>query len=403
MPKKNRNNNSTNETDKFDNNETFEAEVCDLLSDGRGVVKDHNGKSFFVSGVCLGEKGEFSIVALKGKYGEARLVKLTGSSQHRIEPPCSFHGNQEGQCGGCPWMFMAYAEQLKMKQHRVEKTFSKMKFSKGLLDRAIKQILPSDKTTGYRNRVQFKSDGEVLGYVSPNSATIASVDDCIILNDKNRNTLKALRATLPNASWQVTNKKYRWQTLNIDDSISENEVSINKRLPFKQGNDFQNNTMKAWLSGRLNKMDRDLHVVELFCGSGNLTEVIASKSFESITAVEVVDEAIAELDKKSLPNVNALKVDLFNEDGVSKLSKKLKPQILVLDPPRDGMKVKSTLFDKKSSVEHIFYISCDLATLARDVAEICAGKYKLIEVQPLDLFPQTPHVALMVHLRKKAS
>ena len=72
----------------------------------------------------------------------------------------------------------------------------------------------------------------------------------------------------------------------------------------------------------------------------------------------------------------------------------------MLDPPRDGLKIKGKLFDKKRGIKTVLYISCDLATLTRDVKFMQEQGFKIKEVQPVDMFPQTPHIEVLVHLQR---
>jgi small-conductance mechanosensitive channel len=119
------------------------------------------------------------------------------------------------------------------------------------------------------------------------------------------------------------------------------------------------------------------------------------------TVTEVVAEAVATLNNRGLPGVTALEADLFKDGVLSGLIKKVKPTALVLDPPRDGLKTIAQLQAKKSSIKTILYISCDLATFTRDAQAIIKEGFNLILVQPVDMFPQTPHVELLARFARK--
>src|SRR5690606_21615756 len=164
--------------------------------------------------------------------------------------------------------------------------------------------------------------------------------------------------------------RQEWTTLDIDESVSAENVSVNKRLPFQQANRVQNEAMRRWLAAHLELLPREAAVLELFAGSGNFTEIIADTGFSSVTAVEVVSEAIAALAQKNLPGVNPITCDLFDERSFTDLMHRHRDvEILVLDPPRDGLKRRSGLFERKSRLKEILYISCDLATLCRDLRD----------------------------------
>ncbi len=373
----------------------FEAVVKDFASDGRGVVTHPSGRTMFVPGVWLDERILVRVEELKGRIGFASCVEILEKHPGRITPPCPHHGYQKGECGGCPWMFMRYEEQLDVKQRRVEKSFAKLD-----VKLSVNQIWPSVKTLGYRNRAQLKTDGRLVGFVSTSSNALAPIDACLLLSDKNSATLEQLKSQLPNSIWKP-NKKNKLTTLDIDESVDASEVSVNQRLPFQQANDDQNLRMRSWLKEKLADLHDAKVVLELFCGSGNLTEVVAEYAFDKIVAVEGVESAIEDLKRKQLENVATLTENLFSERGIEKTIFQAKDaEVLILDPPRDGLKVKEHLLPKKSKIRDVLYVSCDLATLVRDVEYFQGHKFKIKEVQPLDMFPQTPHVETLVWLRR---
>ncbi len=115
----------------------------------------------------------------------------------------------------------------------------------------------------------------------------------------------------------------------------------------------------------------------------------------------MVEEAIANLGALNLPGVSTQVIDLFKDGALEALIKRHKPNLLLLDPPRDGLKSLAQLKAKKSELNTILYISCDLATFTRDAAQLQANGYGLSCVQPLDLFPQTPHVEILARFTNR--
>jgi 23S rRNA (uracil1939-C5)-methyltransferase len=375
--------------------ELFTARVRDMSSEGAAIVEHASGQVFFVPGVWLGEVGEFRVTGFKKRFGFAELVNLLEPAPDRVAAPCRHHGFGKQHCGGCPWQFVAYEAQLQVKEARVRRTLARL----GAGD-VVQPVWASAAAFGYRNRAQFKSDGRAIGYVAAGSNQLVAIEDCLILSDHNRQTLDDLRATLPNPAFRP-GKKSPWTTLDIDDDMSAAEVVVNRRRPFRQGNSGQNLRMRAWLADNLAPLAKQKPVLELFAGSGNFTEVLAAAGFASVVAVEGVAEAVAALDAKSLPGVTARLADLFVAANVKALAQAVPDaQILVLDPPRDGFRELATLVDGCRALTDVLSISCDLATFARD-AEVLLGRgFQLVEVQPLDQFPHTPHVELLAVLRR---
>src|SRR5690606_17432200 len=185
-------------------NEHFTASVRDLASEGNGIVEHPSGQVFFVPGVWKGEIGEFRITSFKKRFGFAELVRLLEPSPERLSPACQHQGFGAGHCGGCPWQFVSYGAQLEAKESRVRRTLARLG-----IDGVIKTILPSPQIFGYRNRAQFKTDGNILGYVAQGSKSIAAISDCPILSDHNRETLANLLASLPNREFRPP-KKAPW-------------------------------------------------------------------------------------------------------------------------------------------------------------------------------------------------
>lgn len=376
--------------------ERFEARVKGLADTGNGIVDHPSGRVFFVPGVWPGELVIVQVKEVKKSFGTATLVQLLEVSSVRRKAICAHHGFAADACGGCPWMMVTEAAQLQAKQERVNHAL--MRIDENI---AVSPIMGSPKALGYRVRAQLKTDGHRLGFVANGQRQLADVEDCIVLTDSNRTTLAELRQGLPKSQWRPPGK-HQWTTLDIDESVDAATASVNQRLPFQQANSEQNQVMRSWLLHKLMTLPDRRKALELFAGSGNFTEVLAQAGFESIVAAEVVPAAVKALNDRQLPGVVAQTCDLFAEDDFAQLVEQHQDaEVLVLDPPRDGLKLKEGLLRKRSKLRHIFYISCDLATFSRDIKDLYARGFVLLEVQPVDMFPQTPHVEILAHLQRK--
>ncbi len=373
----------------------FESLVKGLTFKGLGVVQAPNGQVFFVRGAWPGDEGTFEIEKIEKNYGYAKLVELTKKSSARREPPCPHMGFEDGKCGGCPWMIANYDSQLVEKNRLVSHLLERAGV---LTDKS--QVLPiigSDKEFSYRNRAQIKTDGKNIGFVSSQSKSLAPIEDCLILSEKNKSTLATIRSQLPNIAW-VPQGTWSWNFIDIDED--DVEFGLNQRRPFKQANDDQNFKMKEWLKDKVSQLDQDQSVLELFCGSGNFTEVLSQAGFSKIVATELSSEAVQELSDKKFPNVEAYREDIFKPHAWSKLKLKVSPSVLFLDPPREGFPQIKDFINEFKSIEHIIYVSCDLSTFVNDVKKLRGAGYELVEIQPLDQFPQTPHIEILSYLRK---
>jgi 23S rRNA (uracil1939-C5)-methyltransferase len=388
-------NRRSNREKKLRVGERFGGTVRDLTSSGDGVVAHPNGQVFFVSGVWPGEHGEFRISEFRGRSGLAELCALDQASPERVEPPCPHHGFATQDCGGCPWQFISYTQQLSAKQARLARALESVDTGA-----AIRAIWPSPDTLGYRNRAQLKTDGAVMGFVSRGRNQIAPIDDCLVLNAENRKTLKTLALKLPNRDWRPA-KLGPWTTLDIDDDIDADAVVPNRRRPFRQGNSAQNQRMQQWLGERLREHPADGPVLELFAGAGNFTEVIRRYTEADITAVDSFAPALEQLNARGLPGVRTRTLGLHRNGVAAELADELAAaRLLVLDPPREGLRHCEAMLKQAAKLHSVFYISCDLATFTRDCAAFLAGGFTLIELQPLDMFPHTPHIETLALLRR---
>lgn len=369
----------------------FVGTVRDLSSDGRGVVEAPDGQIVFVSGAWVGEE----VVVLRtrrGKEVKAELDDVVTASPHKQEAPCSAH--RDGTCGGCAWMFIDYKAQLAQKHEKLNRSVSGL-----VTDDLDVPFLGSPAALGYRNRAQFKTDGEVMGYVAPGSHTIVDISSCPILTDENQRQLALLRSSLPNPQWRPGKDK-RWTTIDIDD---ERLVPlVNQRQPFRQGNSEQNMIIINWLREKIDHLSKVEFVLELFCGSGNLTTAIASQTDATIVAVEGDTASLQALGDRELSQVQTLRVNLFSKAEIQNYLPN-PPQKLgvVLDPPRDGLKERETLKPWFRRADWVLYIACDLATWERDSRFLLGCGLSLSEVCGLDMFPQTPHVEILSVFKRR--
>ena len=371
----------------FKHEGAFHGRVRDLTSDGRGVVSHPDGRTFFVPGLWLDEVAEIRVVGRQGKVGLGQVITLKNADPQRREAPCRHHGYSADYCGGCPWMFMPYEAQSAAKLRRLQSALESLGDSTTQID----GLLAAPEELGYRNRTQLKTDGAKLGYVAAGTRTLVDITACPILSVSNRGTLASLRKTLPNPTWR--GRKQEWQTIDVDDKAQG--PSLNQRLPFRQGNTQQNVVMREWLAQAIAPMSPDAPVLELFAGSGNFTEVLAAH-FATVVAVEGDPSALQQLSGLAPDRIQSHALNLFSLPAVETwISERQGIRVLVLDPPREGFKVREPFLREFKELEAVIYVSCDIATWARDCKDILEKGFRLTRVTPLDLFPQTPHLEVL--------
>jgi 23S rRNA (uracil1939-C5)-methyltransferase len=181
-------------------------------------------------------------------------------------------------------------------------------------------------------------------------------------------------------------------------------------LKFKIGpkSFYQTNSAQAY---ELYKVTRDFagltgneNVFDLYTGTGTIALFVA-KQAKKVVGVEMIAAAIA--DAKENARLNEISntefyaadmKDMFNEDFISKHGK---PDVIITDPPRAGMHEDVVRCMAASGAKRIVYVSCNPASQARDLA-LLDEQYKIVKVQPVDMFPQTHHVENVTLLEKRS-
>ena len=368
----------------------FMGVVRDLTSDGLGVVEHPDGRVFFVAGVWPGETVEVRPIGRRGKAFLGQPETITAPDTKRRVAPCVHHGNSDRHCGGCPWMFMAYDAQCAAKIQRLQRVLADLESPRTQVD----PLLRSPEELGYRNRAQFKTDGRQLGYVAAGTHQLVDVGACPILTAGAAQHLAALRSQLPNPNWQRKKGAGNpWLTLAVDDELAE--PSEGGRLGFRQGNTAQNQRMREWLANTIAALPAQWRVLELFAGTGNFTDLLA-QHFDQVVALEGDQQAASTLRDRLGPGVSVQSTDLFVAKNLTQMTQTYSDsQLLVLDPPRDGLPVRAPVIEGLADLRAVIYISCNAATWRRDCLDFLAAGFELDRVTPVDLFPQTPHLEIM--------
>ncbi len=421
-------------------------EITSLVHGGRGIGR-HEGKAVFVPLVAPGDRVDCRVVKSRRRFAEAELSAIIVPSPLRREPPCPFFGT----CGGCQWQHLAYPEQLRWKAKNFVDLMVRAKLVKA--DR-IKPITAAPDEWFYRNRVQLKthfSEGEcAVGFYQQGSHRVVDIDRCRLVAPPIQKSLTLLREALheaPDAEFleqielacgddgqvrlvlSVHPQGYaslrRWlqsfacrYQLNacikstsqgpVEVVYGDAELTVSIDQPalhlgygpdgFVQVNSSQN---RAMISHMLDLLDLDGHekVLDLFCGMGNFSLPLARRA-KSVAGIEDHAPSIAmarrNAESNHLENVEFFAADAaaasarFGGEGLD---------LIVLDPPRAGsyQAVEQIL---QISPKRVLYVSCDPATLARDLAPLVSDGYEVVSSQPFDLFPQTWHIESMTLLQK---
>jgi 23S rRNA (uracil1939-C5)-methyltransferase len=186
--------------------------------------------------------------------------------------------------------------------------------------------------------------------------------------------------------------------------LTENILGIDYQIsPFSffQTNSSQLDTFIQLIldSAKLEKTDI---VWDLYCGTGSIT-LPASKKCSQIFGIELAESSVADAKKNAknnnITNAEFFAADLHNKKIPDLLKNLPKPDVIIVDPPRNGMHANLINHILETDVTRLIYVSCNPATQARDL-EFLSQKYNLSEVFPVDMFPHSYHIENVAVLEK---
>jgi 23S rRNA (uracil1939-C5)-methyltransferase len=350
-----------------------------------------DGKVVFVRGGLAGERVRAEILEDRGHFARARLLDVLKPSPDRTEPRCPYFGFDETTCGGCHWQHLAYEAQLHFKTEIVREQLRRIG---GFSAAPGREMLPSPQIWSYRNQARFSVTPQgLIGFQAARTNRVIPIEACDIVEP-------------PIAGWlsrphPIDPDRRAISIRSFDLEAPEAEFQIRGAV-FKVSPDsfFQVNSslLPILIDQVLAGLDLQGHetVLDAYCGVGLFSRFIAPQA-DRVIGIESSPSAVADA-----------RVNLSSFEGVELYAGRVEdvlPQLadpidaVVLDPPRAGCgpQVLQALIARP--IDRLVYVSCDPATLARDVRQLVAGGYRLIEIQPLDMFPHTYHieaVALMV-------
>lgn len=383
---------------------TLEVEIERLLPGGVGLAHAA-GLTLFVSLAAPGDLLRIRIDREQGKVAFASIVEIIKPSAVRIEAPCPYFG----RCGGCDFQQLTYETQLEAKAEIINDCLRRIAQveAPGPI-----RVMPSPNQWHYRTRASWQVDSSAkqLGYFERGSNRICDVEYCAVLTPELQQTMAQVRHEL-SAGNGITGPK------TIDAVTGEDRVSvapaiagfstdvISRRLgsetySFNAESFFQVNhdLVEPLINEALGDL-RGPFAVDLYAGVGLFTLPLARR-FAHVTAVEEYGPA-TEFARRNLAEAKLENVEVVTLDVVDwlKHSRPFEPlDFLLLDPPRVGCENAAIAGILALRPQRISYVSCDPATLARDLKKLIADGYTLDSVAAFDMFPQTHHVETVARL-----
>lgn len=389
-----------------------------LVYGGEGLARV-DGEVIFTPFVLAGETIRAERLPSRKGAVRARLAEILVPSPNRVKPPCEVFS----KCGGCQYQHIGYPAQLEAKRNILAETLRR---GGGIvLETDRIQVLAGD-PWGYRNRVQFHIEGDVVGYRAMGSHRLVAATECPIGSPAINVALRKLREMTGDRRWPgflrslelFTNEdELQWNVLESDKPLArhffewlteELPGTVDGALNYTVGADrfqisgksfFQvNRFLLDQLAGLVTGYGEGRTAWDLYSGVG-LFSIPLARRFEEVVAVESGRSAIRDL-KENAARAN-VQVTAKEQDTDGFLESASQPPDLVLaDPPRQGLGKHAVARLLNLRPATIVLVACDPATLARDLAALCTV-YNLSQITMVDLFPQTYHMETVVRLDRK--
>ena len=439
-------------------NDTFTGQAEDYTYEGAGVVHSDDFV-FFVPGLLAGEKAELGITSLKKNYGYARIVRLLETSPERRTPGCSVYK----QCGGCQLLHMSYTEQKAFKENKVRGCF---RMNAGMEVDVLPILTTEHTQAYRNKvqiPVQLDHGRVKMGFYRSRTNEIAEFDRCLVQTELSNEIVQRLRKLLDTYHCAENIRYVLIKHAHLTDELMI--CFVVRRYPFRNAEKLKEAVIAAWpqlkslsvivnhrddnviLDGKetllygqpyieeellgkrfrisarsfyqinpyatavlykkaleLAELRKEDILIDLYCGTGTIG-LIASDQVKKVYGIEVVPDAVK--DARINAQVNGItNVEFMTADAQvganALLQRNIHPDVVIVDPPRKGCSKETLKAILKMSPDRFVYVSCDPATLARDVAYMSENGYDLRVVQPVDLFPGTFHVETVVLMTRKA-
>ena len=403
-------------------NKIRETIIEDYGYDGEGVGKV-DGKICFIPYVIKNEKVRFEIVKENSSFCFGKVLNVIENSPKRQKPRCPYFA----VCGGCSYQHVDYNDEIDIKKELLKRQLNKIGYQGNI------EVVRSPQIYGYRNKIRLFVGRNKVGLKQRNSDVICDIDDCDICKDLIGRAIKPIKEFIHGYSLydkikniilrQENNKclinfvlyddyaiNYQglflilgqdygiFQTFNNHSthvygikSLETEEFNLKCKFSpfsFHQVNgkvcEFLYNTVLKNVQGK---------VINCYSGNGVLSGIISQKS--QVVGVELGEfehnEAQELRDRNRLKNLVNIKGDC------AKILPNLDGDTLIVDPPRSGMSEKVCEEIQKKKFQRFIYISCNSATLTRDLKRL--PKYKIEKVYLFDMFARTGEYECLVILK----
>lgn len=376
-----------------------------ILPGGLGMAHA-DGQTVFVALAAPGDRALVRIERVRGSVAFASITRLRAPSPARVEPPCPYFG----RCGGCDFQQLDYDAQLEAKVGIIRDCLRRIAH---LEPPAHIPITPSPDRWHYRSRARWQHDPlrKHLGYYERGTHHVIDVLECPVAAPPLQDKLNSLRARMNDDSLPDDAHEFEavagdqgvslTPPLDAEDAREQERVIGGENYRFGAGCFFQINHALLAPLVRAGLGDASgTSALDLYCGVGLFTLPLARR-FAHVRGVEgngsSADYARRNLARAQLSNAR-VETSAVGDWMSGHATSHERFDFVLLDPPRTGAEPETVKGILALAPRRVAYVSCDPATLARDLRALITGGYRLASVEAFDMFPQTHHVETVVHL-----
>jgi len=386
--------------------------IQSLAFGGRGVARLPDGRVVFVPFTAVGDEIDAEIVHERRNFVEARVCELRTPGPGRREPVCPYYE----RCGGCQYQHLEYDVQLAAKSAQLMDTLRRIgRFD----DLPEATVVASAAEFGYRNKITLErvrnSQPAVFGYFELDNRTVLPVERCPLVDERINEYLASFRSNIADGSLRVARPVRRMTVrqpatgtaVHYFDRGSRRARMLTERIGDREVvvplNSFWQvnpgiaplliDTVRTWLAD-----GPDACLIDTYGGVG-LFSLALGPMFEQSVLIESDEGALRAAGRNceawATPECSILPgpAESLLPLCLAKLGETRRQRTaVVLDPPRSGCGAAALTALAETPVPRIVYVSCNAATLARDLRKLCdAHPYRIADIAMLDMFPQTAH------------
>jgi 23S rRNA (uracil1939-C5)-methyltransferase len=391
----------------------FEATVEKLVYGGDGLARVE-GRVVLAPFVLPGER--IRVQAWREQPGlvRAHTLEVLEPAAERVAAPCPVYG----RCGGCHYQHAPYEYQLAAKRAILVDQLRRL----GKIPPPERIATAAAEPWGYRNRVQLHIEGRHLGYREAGSHSLCETGHCAIASPKINDVVHVLAGMMRDSRWPrfvrsieiftdeqrvqlnvlasdqpVAKRFFDWCAEQIAGMV-QGALDYQGRFRVSRNSFFQVNRflLERLVEVALEGAEGET-ALDLYSGVGLFSMALA-RVFKEVTAVESGSGAVRDLEfnaeRAGLANLRAEQGTA--EEYLQKLERP--PDLVLLDPPRAGLGKAVVRRLAELRPRQLTIVSCDPATLARDLAGLTAAGYRVEQMTLVDLFPQTFHLETVVRI-----